>query len=458
VLSAQTALAGQEPAPPTATAENETSQDEPAQAPQEEPASPPTAPQDQLSIYGGVAATRSWLGRWSERAVETSAGVQARYDDITNGLFRSVEVEVKGVEVKDTVRRDDIGLLTGGPWLETTVHWSDRVRTRFGLRAEAYTADVESDLAINSGSADDILLSPKVSLVLGPFQGTGPLQATEIYLAAGSGFHSNDARGATIRVDPTTGEPADRVQPLVRAHAVDVGVRTSPLAGWNTSLTLFALELDSELVFVGDGGATEAGGESRRVGFDLDVTWTDAELIEEPSGQREIPGAIEQTIATGLSFEDLAGFSGALRWRYFAGIPLIEDGSVEWGSTSLVSGRVTYRFANGLELGLEAFNLFDSTDSDIEYFHPSRLPGEPEGGSRTSTSIRSSRGVFAWSPPGGSEASSRPCPCGEPEVMNVVAVLWPSRGSRSNRRDRQHATFGTARRLGITKVPYLSHW
>src|SRR5437867_8682601 len=45
--------------------------------------------------------------------------------------------------------------------------------------------------------------SPKLSLILGPWG------KTEIYVQGGLGFHSNDGRGATTRVDPITGSATD---------------------------------------------------------------------------------------------------------------------------------------------------------------------------------------------------------------------------------------------------------
>jgi outer membrane receptor protein involved in Fe transport len=69
-----------------------------------------------------------------------------------------------------------------------------------GLRADYWRADVDSNLAENSGTRDQLLLSPKLSFLLGPWKNT------EVYLNAGTGFHSNDARGATIRVGPRTGD------------------------------------------------------------------------------------------------------------------------------------------------------------------------------------------------------------------------------------------------------------
>ena len=46
------------------------------------------------------------------------------------------------------------------------------------------------------------IVSPKGGVVFGPWRGT------ELYVNGGFGFHSNDARGATITCDPVTGEPA----------------------------------------------------------------------------------------------------------------------------------------------------------------------------------------------------------------------------------------------------------
>lgn len=334
-------------------------------------------------VVAGFEGSRSWMHTWGERRVETSAGVQVRADDIENGLFRSQNAVRTG-----TVRSDEIRLVTGGVYAESLMHLHDKVHPRLGLRADFYTADVDSNLAANSGSADDVLLSPKLGVSLGPWN------RTELYFNYGHGFHSNDARGATIRVDPVTGEPAERVQPLVRARGVDVGFRTTAIPGLQTTVSVFSLELDSELVFVGDGGSTEASRPSRRRGIewanfyrvndwmtvDLDATWADSEFSDDDPAGREIPGAIGETLAAGISLGEGRKLSGGLRLRYFSDAPLIEDGSVRSSSSSLVNGRLGYAFASGLSLELEGFNLLDSRDSDIQYYYASRLPGEPEGG------------------------------------------------------------------------------
>ncbi len=186
----------------------------------------------------------------------------------------------------------------------------------------------------------------------------------------------------------------DAVDPLVRATGLDLGVRVFTPGGYHGTVTAFWLELDSELLFVGDAGITEPSRPSRRigiewtnfwqispiVGIDLDATWTNAEFTDhDPSGD-EIPGAIIATVAGGVTATNLGSLVGSLRLRYFSGGPLIEDGSVEWGPTVWLNGLVGFQASKYLRLALEAFNLLDREDDDIAYYYASRLPGEPAAG------------------------------------------------------------------------------
>ncbi len=155
-------------------------------------------------------------------------------------------------------------------------------------------------------------------------------------------------------------------------------------------MTAFLLEIDSELVFIGDAGGTEASRPSRRTGVEVQTFWrplswlsVDADLAlsrgrfadGDPAGDR-IPGAIETAVSAGVSVDDLHRAFGSLRVRHFGPRPLIEDGSVESSASTLVNGRVGYTFPRGLRLALEVFNLLDEEASDIEYFYESLLPGE----------------------------------------------------------------------------------
>ena len=256
------------------------------------------------------------------------------------------------------------------------------------MRADVYQFSVVSDNPLNSGDGSDALVSPKVAAIFGPWSGT------EFYANAGMGFHSNDARGAVIAVDPLTGEPVDRVTPLVRAKGAELGVRTVRFRGVQSTVALWYLGIDSELLFVGDAGTSEAGRPSRRFGIewatyarlnrwltvDADLSMSRARFRDfDPAGDN-IPGALDRVISGGITAEPLQPIFGSLRVRHFGPRPLIEDASVTSESTTLWNGELGYRLSSKARLVLEVFNLFDADVADVDYFYVSRLPGEPAGG------------------------------------------------------------------------------
>ena len=314
-------------------------------------------------------------GRWGSFDVMNLAGFQLRRDRIDNGLFRTV-----ARDRLSTVRADSISLLAASPHASSTIYWTPWLRSTFGVRGDFYSATVDSDDNRNSGSATKALASPKLSVALGPWA------STELYGSFGGGFH-------TITVDPTTGLPADPVPLLVRGWGWELGVRTESLPGLNSSLSVFALDLDSELVFVGDAGGTEASRPSRRRGvelanfysfrpwlrFDLDLALTHARFDDGDPANR-IPGAVESVIAGGVAVDGWKRWSGALRVGHFGEFPLTEDDRVRAEASTLVNGRIAYRFPLGIEVGVEVFNLLDAEASDIQYYYASRLPGEPAAG------------------------------------------------------------------------------
>jgi hypothetical protein len=287
-----------------------------------------------------------------------------------------------------TTREDQVGQTMGGVYAQTEIEWMRALRTTFGLRGDVYQFSVTSNNPLNSGDGTAGLVSPKIGAAFGPWAGT------EVYANAGMGFHSNDARGAVIRVDPASGDPVDRVTPLVRARGAEVGMRTVRIRGLQSTVALWYLGLDSELLFVGDAGTTEAGRPSRRVGVewtnyarlrpwltvDGDLAFSRARFRDDDPAGNYIPGALDRVISAGLTVEPKKPLFGSLRVRHFGPRPLIEDASVQSESTTLWNGELGYRVSNKARLVLELFNIFNAEVSDIDYFYASRLSGEPAGG------------------------------------------------------------------------------
>ncbi|HEX7240136.1 MAG TPA: TonB-dependent receptor [Longimicrobiaceae bacterium] len=340
--------------------------------------------QEDRRTVAGVSARHAQAVQALGAAHTLTVGVQGRADFIGGlGLHRTRAQLRHG-----TVRSDRVRQTGTGVFLESDSRWRPWLRSVLGVRADGYTFHVESDLEENSGGRSAGIVSPKASLVL------TPSPAVELYLSGGYGFHSNDARGTTITVDPASGEAAARVDPLVRSRGAEVGLRASPVEGLRSTLTAWALELDSELLFVGDAGATEPSAPSRRRGvtwanfyrpfpslsIDADVSLAHARLGDVPAGEDRIPGALENVVAAGVAWSPGRGPFGALRVRHFGEYPLLEDNSVRAEAATLLNAELGWLFGSGVRLEAAVLNLLDSDARDIQYFYPSRLPGEPAEG------------------------------------------------------------------------------
>ncbi len=335
-----------------------------------------------LTAGGRVAYRR--LGHFFERHAESAIGLSVRRDWLRPvGLYHT-----QGRQRLSTTREDRVGQTMSGIFAQSEIEWARFVRTTLGLRGDFYQFDVGSDNALNSNSGTAALVSPKFMAAFGPWSGT------EVYASSGMGFHSNDARGAAIRVDPATGDPAPAVTPLVRARGAEVGVRTVRIPGLQSTVALWYLGLDSELLFVGDAGTTEAGRPSRRLGLewtnyarlrswltvDADLALSRARFRDDDPVGRYIPGALDRVIAAGVTVEPRQLMFGSIRVRHFGPRPLIEDASVTSRSTTLWNGEVGYRPSARARLVLELFNIFDAAVADIDYYYTSRLPDEPAQG------------------------------------------------------------------------------
>lgn len=342
---------------------------------------------DERQIYGGQLR-HTLFDEFFGRRSETTFGLQGRFDDIgTAALFNTNQRRRLSVVSNNTVDQ-----LSVSPYIENETQWLPKLRTRAGVRADFYHFDVESNIPVNSSSRSDAIVSPKLNVILGPWYDT------EFYFSAGRGFHSNDARGTTRTVDPRSGARVERVDPLVSSEGVELGVRSNYFPDLRTSLSLFMLQLDSELVFVGDEGTTEANPATRRLGLEWSNFWTplpwlsvDADLAltrsrfrDDASTGARIPNALEKVITAGVTVDNLPGrwrpWSSSLRLRHFGSYPLVEDNSVRAGSTTLVNLSTSYAISDTFKISAGVFNLFDSDDSDIEYFYASRMPGETAGG------------------------------------------------------------------------------
>jgi hypothetical protein len=351
---------------------------------------------DRVLVGANVAQTVK--GSAAGLPIETTIGVQTRYDDIHLGLTGTYRRAFLS-----NVRSDHVSEASVGVYAESTVHWTSWLRSTLGWRGDTFAATVDSIYnRANSGSVEAGLGSPKLTLVVGPFA------KTEFFVGAGEGMHSNDARGATITedpLDPTTKLSASPL--LVRTKGAEAGIRTKIVPGLDSSVSLFVLEQDSEIIFQGDAGDTAASRPSRRYGveftnkyrpvswatFDADVAVTHARFLGYDAEQAAlyaslagypqaqtgnapgnyIPNAPAMVASAGVTLGEKTGWFAGLRYRLLASSPLTEDNAFRTLPISVFNGRVGYQFENGWKLQLDALNLFNAKTDQIAYAYGSLL-------------------------------------------------------------------------------------
>ena len=338
---------------------------------------------DERTIYGGEIVHNTHYHLMDTTLYHTS-GVQLQYDKIGNVSLHRTQAR----ERQSTIRQDSVDEYSVGVFSGLGVDVTENIAINIGARYDYFGVDVSSDLAQNSGTEQDGLFSLKggVTYTASP--------NLEFYLSAGQSFHSNDARGATMHRDPQTNALVDPVDLLVRGVGSEVGVRYFDGKKLNLSLALWQLNLDSELLFVGDAGTTEANRGSNRWGVELaayywwsnflssdfEFAWNHARFSKNSNSEGNyIAGSLPYVVSSGITLSPIKEFETTLRWRYFGKRTLDSYNNVKSDPFNVFNLNMQYKHDKFL-YKLSVLNLFDSRDHDIDYLYESRLQGEALSG------------------------------------------------------------------------------
>jgi outer membrane receptor protein involved in Fe transport len=347
---------------------------------------------EQRDLFGGQAL-KGWTHRLLGRDSVTEVGFQLRYDHIRVGLFNT-----QARSIFQTVSDNIVNQTQAGVYAQNTTFWTPWLRSLAGVRSDRISMKVNAlTIPENTGTASASKLSPKVSLIFGPWANT------EFFFNTGRGFHSNDARGVTEKIDATTGQPPPSVVPaLVGSLGKEVGVRTEVIRGLQSSLALWSLYSDGELVYSADSsiGNTSPNGASKRYGVEWNNHWTpnrwlivDADMAwvraryATPNDNGEIgdliPNAVSKVGRFGVTVQNLGPWSAGLSTRYIGGYPLAQDGSL-WAPSAIVTNlRVQRQLAPGAAVAVDVLNLFNRQYYDIAYGQDYQLspasPAVPNG-------------------------------------------------------------------------------
>jgi hypothetical protein len=428
---------------------------------------------------GGFDAHHTVFSTWFGRKMSNTFGLQLRNDWINNGLYRTdnrrrtikTDYSATGISFNDTIcntytstvsisvdggtpasfpsacpalppttERDNFTDMIGSAYVENRIQWANKFRSVVALRGDddkvvvtslAYPTDIvtlhdgtTTVNAANSGSASKFLPSPKTSLIFGPWANT------EFYLQGGFGFHSNDGRGATQQVEPVSpdnpyhGTLNTKITPLVQTKAGEIGVRTVAVPHLQSTLALWYLRSNSELLQDGDTGGTSASEQSsnryglewasyytptEHLAVDFDIADSRAQFTQidpddatqyltnssitingNPAGSfyaqqsdpggKLVPEAVRVVISSGITLHDYKGLSSSLRLRYFGPRDLTSDGLYQSSQTVLLNGEVGHQFFKKWHVTAEFLNMLDRKDADIDYAYvyqiaPTAAPG-----------------------------------------------------------------------------------
>ncbi|MGB8329962.1 MAG: TonB-dependent receptor [Polyangiales bacterium] len=325
----------------------------------------------------GLRAKYGFAHRFSRVMLKSRMGASFRFDAIDNSLQHAPGREITTTEVDADISEGGLGLFG-----EEELAWK-WLRLIAGLRFDYFGFDVTDSLedtatldTMTSGEEAQAIVLPKASVIV------HPIEPLELFFNFGRGFHSNDARGVVLGTDPVT--------PLAAALGWELGARVLAWERLQLSTTFFWLNLDSEVVWIGDEGTTEASGETQRFGVeaqfrlevlpwllaDLDATWVHAEFVNNPGNANAVALAPELLISGGLSARDpRTGLSGRLGVFYIADRPATEDRFLT--AEGFVRVDASFGWENR-RFGVKAqiLNLINTRWRQAQFATVGRLPGE----------------------------------------------------------------------------------
>ena len=362
-------------------------------------------------LVSGLNSRYSFYHNWGPYLSRTTLAGGFRADNAAVSLWKSPDRQRLNPLVDGYIIERNLYL-----WLQEEVTPHPQLRLMLGLRGDYFSFNVDDHLdgapaalPHASGYAQESILSPKASLVY------SPTHTLDLFANFGTGFHSNDARNNVIdarvsdlrkvmrRDGATDAEIARGLEDrnydpehldtgtLPRALGAELGCRTRLFDRLNLGVALWWMDLESEFVFVGDAGTTEASGKTRRLGVDLegrlnllswlwadvDINLSQGEAVDEPEGANAIPLAPKRTSTGGLTVRHPTGFEGAVRYRHLGDRPANEVDTITAEGYTVVDLNSAYRYGPW-KLNLAIENLLDTEWNEAQFDTESRLPNETE--------------------------------------------------------------------------------
>ncbi|MBK8846592.1 MAG: TonB-dependent receptor plug domain-containing protein [Bacteroidetes bacterium] len=321
---------------------------------------------------GGYVGTYNKTFKLLNTRIDLTSGINSR-NDMTNLVLANQSKRT----TLDTVVSGKITQHNLAGYTDAAIHLTDKFTINTGLRVDYFIFNFkEKNESALSGNKSLHRFSPKLN-----FSYLLPRNAL-LFWKNGIGFHSNDARSIVINRTNNS---------LPRAYGSEVGSEFK--IGKNILLhtAVWALYLESELVYVGDEGVVETSSPTMRTGIDLsiraqlnknlvadmDINYNHALLTDAPKGENFIPLAPAFTSTGGLTYSRNSGWYGSLRYKHIRSRAANEDYSITAHGFFLVDALVGYKF-NKFELGSSIENVLNTKWNQAQFETESRMKHEQE--------------------------------------------------------------------------------
>ena len=331
--------------------------------------------------YNGTYEINSYPGG---RHLQTIFGVASKVD-MGQIALRQQEDRV----ILDTVSMGNLYEQSVSAYIDETYHFSNKFFVNAGVRADYYyfeyeqinPAPVQPGLFPNpdsSGNVSRAKVSPKLNLF---YDVSANVQ---LFIKAGYGFHSNDAR--VVVSNPNTNT-------LPTAIGYEVGSIFKPIHDMIVNVEFFGLNLQNEYTYDQDVAQDVINGSTIRLGvdfsiryqiskhlfFDMDVEYSHGRFTDSLPGHNYIPLAPTLTSIAGITYRNPKGLSASLRYIYIDNRPADSEDELTAYGYFLLDAVVKYRYKQ-YELGMTMENILNVNWNEAQFETLTRIPGDPPAG------------------------------------------------------------------------------
>jgi outer membrane receptor protein involved in Fe transport len=306
-------------------------------------------------------------------------GSNLRSDDIDNSLWSSIKRERLNAKAIAKIREVSTGL-----YFNEAIQFNPQWRLELGARYDYFTFNVEDQIPSDSSRKNysgynyQTGFFPKANLVY------SPIKNLQLFANVGSGYHSNDARSSVQALNQ---------HQLPKSLGVELGTLARIGNRFVVSMALWRLDLENELVFVGDEGTTENNGASNRMGIDISIRYqinpyffADADvniskntlrnkfLGQQLKADFNIPLAPTFTSTGGLGFKNNF-IEASARYRYLADRAANEANTVIAKGYNVIDLSLVYTLKK-CRFGLSIENLLNTKWNEAQFDTESKLRNE----------------------------------------------------------------------------------